>query len=41
LWDNDKEPKLVKKSDWDDLNEEQQKAATVLGYCEATWDDDE
>lgn len=37
MWNGDKEPE-VSDEYWDDLDEEQRQAATVLGYDKDTWD---
>ena len=39
MWDQGKEePEIVKEYDWDDLDDEQKKAAGILGYDEEAWD---
>ena len=39
LWDDDEEPEECDK-DWDELNEEEMAAASVLGYDEVKWNMD-
>ena len=40
MWDGDKEPDACDEY-WDDLDEDQRQAATVLGYSKDTWDKEE
>ncbi len=40
MWDKDKDPETMD-YDWAELNEEQKKAAAILGYDEDTWDNEE
>jgi hypothetical protein len=39
MWDNDKEPDCCDEY-WDDLDEDQREAATVLGYDKESWDNE-
>jgi len=40
MWDKGKEPETIDK-DWEELIEEEKAAATVLGYDEETWDNED